>query len=443
MSEEDDDGTLEFDPGFQARLLFLTMRDTAFMQRVDGLMKPEYFENEAHAAMFSLAHDHFTKYRSCPSDAIWPTVLKDARDAKKLRKDLMGEVRDMTKRALTEALADRDFMVDKIASFAKRQAVEKAMMESIGFMEKGKFDQIEKAMRLAMDVGTTDDHMGYDYWNTIEDRTDYRVGLMTGSIVRDGITTGYADIDKYLYHHGWGRKELSVMMGAAKAGKSMSLGDFAKNASLAGFNVLYASCEVAARIIADRTDANVSSTAMKGLTMTPKDVARKIEDMKALRKVGELRIHEYPSGTLKASDLRRLVERYRNRGIIFDLIVVDYADIMQAERWTGDRVEDMRTIYLDLRALAHAENAAVLTATQTNRDGAKATTAKMTDIAEDFNKVRTADILLSINANADERSAGEARIFFAASRNSEDGFTLRVKQDREKMQFITKILGRE
>jgi replicative DNA helicase len=70
-------------------------------------------------------------------------------------------------------------------------------------------------------------------------------------------------------------------------------------------------------------------------------------------------------------------------------------------------------------------------------------TARMTDVAEDFNKIRIADIVISINSSEAEKAAGEARLFFAAVRNGEDGFSLRIKQDRERLKFITKILGRE
>jgi len=122
---------------------------------------------------------------------------------------------------------------------------------------------------------------------------------------------------------------------------------------------------------------------------------------------------------------------------------VDYADIMAPERHNNETRDGLNQIYLDLRGVAFIYNAAVLTATQTNREGAKSVVAKAKDVAEDFNKVRTADLLLSINSTDAERLAGEARIFFAASRNSEDGFILRISQDRAKMQFMKKVLGKE
>src|SRR5690606_12274484 len=122
---------------------------------------------------------------------------------------------------------------------------------------------------------------------------------------------------------------------------------------------------------------------------------------------------------------------YRADGIIMDLITVDYADIMAAEYRSDNFIENMRSIYIDLRAIAFEFDAALLTATQTNREGAKKATAKMTDVAEDFNKIRTADIVLGINATEDEKRSNEARLTWAASRNSEDGFSLRIRQDRE------------
>jgi replicative DNA helicase len=221
----------------------------------------------------------------------------------------------------------------------------------------------------------------------------------------------------------------------------MSLGDFGKNASLAGHNVIYVTLEVSTEIISDRLDANISDTAIRVLKDSPFDVEKKIKAASA--KAGKFILEEFPSGTLKPSQLRRLIEKHRRNGLIFDLIIVDYADIMCPDRYSGEPREDSRLIWLDLRALATENNAAVLTATQTNREGAKALTSKATDVAEDYNKIRTADLVFSINALEDEIKVGEARLFFAATRNGEGAFTLRIKQERDKMKFLTKILGRE
>jgi replicative DNA helicase len=96
-----------------------------------------------------------------------------------------------------------------------------------------------------------------------------------------------------------------------------------------------------------------------------------------------------------------------------------------------------------MRAIAQEEDIAMLTATQTNREGAKANVAKMEHTAEDFNRVRIADILISINRTEEEKARNEARLYLAASRNQKGDITIRIQQDLEKMIFIRKILGIE
>lgn len=146
-------------------------------------------------------------------------------------------------------------------------------------------------------------------------------------------------------------------------------------------------------------------------------------------------------GSLKPSGLNRLIEKYRSDGLIFDLISVDDANIIAAE-YRSDRLQDnLREIFKDLCAIVFEQNVAILTATQKNREGAKATTAKATNVGDGFNKVRTVDLLLSINTSDEEIKDGKTRLYFAASRNTRMGQTLEIEQDRERMHFIRKIIG--
>ena len=433
----------EFDEEFQAKIVALALRDTAFNERTHGLLQPEYFTVDAHAQIVRLVADYYGLYKKAPDAAIHKALVIDAVKAKKIRKDEAKDVLEAINVARRADISDRNYVVDHVAAFARDQAVENALIESVHLREKGDYAKIVSIMQAATNVGAQDDIDEFDYWEDIERRTQERKDELAGIKVKDGITTGLKDFDAYLYHHGWGRRELSLLMGAAKAGKSMSLGDFAKNASMAGYNVLYVTLEVSKKIISERVDASVSDTLVKALKTSPNEVDKKIKAHRDSGKMGRFIIREYPSGTFKASQLRRLLESYRAKGIVFDAVFVDYADIMAPERFTGDLQEDMRLIYLELRAIGFDYNCAMVTATQTNRTGAGKLTAKMTDVADDFNKIRTADVVISINSTEQERAAGEARLFFAASRNSEDGFTLRIKQNRAKMQFITKILARE
>jgi len=430
----------DFDPGFQRKIASMFLRDTTFALKTKDLIKPEYFTEQAVGALVRLTQEHLKVYKSVPDVRIIPTLLKDEIAKKRVRTDILDDIKVVIREAIRTDLTNPGFVTDKVADFAKHQAIEQAILASVPLLEKGEFDKIAGLMKEATAVGTKTDGDDYDYWKEIASRTKKREDFNAGRIIKDGITTGYSGIDAYLYHNGWGRRELSCIMGPAKAGKSMSLGDFGKNASLAGYNVFYDSCEVAKEIIAERTDASLADVIMRDLHKNPADVQRLIQAAEA--RAGEYRMRDHPSGTLKPSQLHRLIDNYRSDGIIFDLVIVDYADIMAAEYRSDSLQENLRSIYIDLRAIGHEFNCAMLTATQTNRDGAKAVTAKATDVGDDWNKARTVDILIGINATEEEKKAGEARLYWALSRNTEDGFQLRIKQDRQKMQFIKSILGR-
>lgn len=428
--------TYEFDDRFQAKITGLVLRDTLFMQRTDGLVRPEYLTLDADRFIVSTVKDYYARYRKAPHGSSAMTILKDAFEEKKVPRETQREVLLRVRELNSVDLSDRDFVTDKVSGFAKQRAMEDAILASASALEKGNYAKIEKLMREALNVGVNEDASAYDYFEEIDNRTEHRRKLAFGLIKPDGITTGYGEIDKLLYHGGWGRKELSCLMAPAKWGKSMGLGDFAKNAAVAGHTTLVLSHEVSAKIYADRIDANFSETAMKALKDKYIDVSKKIKEMQA--RSAPLKIHDFASGTCKCSMIRRLIDRYASRGIFFDLIVSDYADIMAPEQYTGTR-EDSRMIWIDYRAIGFDTNAAMLTATQTNREGAKKMTSEATDVAEDFNKVRTVDLMISGNATKEERAIGEARLTFAASRNQEE-VMIRIKQQREAMRFLTKVL---
>lgn len=430
----------DFDEQFQWKIAALLMRDLRFARRTAGLVKPEYFDNEYIGFLVDCSQAYFQKYNVLASEvSIFIEVLKDNFARRKVRNDMRSEIVEAYKKLRKVSLTDSDYIAEKIGTFARHQAIQAATIQLIELSEKGDYDRGQEIMEKAFRVGVTNEFEDIDFAESVEARAARRKEIAAGTIKKTGISTGYKKIDKLLLHDGWGRKELSVLMGGAKKGKSMGLGQFAINAYRKGYNVLYVTCEVSTEIIQDRMDANISHIPIGELTNRINEAQRSVESITKSTSVGKLKIVETPSGTLTPAGLRRMIERYRGEGILFDLIVVDYADIMAPDRFTYDAIENSKNVWLGLRAIAHEENAAVLTATQTNRQGFKAETAKAEDVAEDFNKIRIADLIISINRTDEERDRGEARLYFAASRNQGGEFSIPIKQDLETMRFITAV----
>ncbi|MDX5412889.1 MAG: hypothetical protein LPK02_07560 [Rhodobacterales bacterium] len=431
--------TYDFDDAFQSKVAAMAVRDVTFNVRTEGLIKPEYFLNTAEAHLVSLTQQYWNRYKAVPSDVVLVRLIKAAMDRKIIRSDEKDEVVEKFKEMRAADLSDRDYVIDEVAAFAKHQAIIAAMEKSLPAMEKHEFDSVEAYMTAAFQVAANDASVGHDVLGDIEARTERRKDIAVGKII-PAITTGVKELDDAL-GGGAKLKELLVILGPAKAGKSFGLMNIAVNAQLAGKNVLYITLENSVEVTTDRIDAYLSQIETNNLLKHIIDVEAKVRAR--LAKAGTMKIHEYGTGTFAPKDLRRLVETYKAKGLIFDMIVVDYWDIMAPDlRYKDDSIRESASIGMGLRALAKDENVAMVTAIQSNRDGFKAFTAKAEHAAEDFNKVRLADAMFSINATDEERENKEARLYMAAVRNMAGGHTITIEQDLARATFITKVLGK-
>lgn len=299
----------EFDAEFQTRICGFICRDVPFVQRTLGLIKPDYFENVHEGRLVSLAVKHYETYRTLPDRTTWLNIVNDAFASKIIRDDQKADFKATFSSMAVSSLSNRDYAVDEVEKFSRHQAMALAVLNSIDDLEKGNYEAIQEKIQAAINIGANDELDNYDYYGEIENRTTIRKDKLAGKLPPKGITTGFPKLDKFLYHLGWGRKELSVLMGGAKAGKTMALLGFAKSATEAGFNTLYITLEVDATIIAERIDANISETEMGDLEKRPLDVESKVKH--AAKKAGKLMIADYPDGTITASDIERLLARYQ------------------------------------------------------------------------------------------------------------------------------------
>jgi replicative DNA helicase len=442
-----------FDAAFQEKVGSFFLRDDTFCHAVDGLIQPQYFENDTLQQLIWVQREYWDQYRACPSLQTYVQAFKDAQARKQITVADMDEAKRLLGALYAPGActpADRQFVIDKIAEFAREKAIEGATLDMADALDQidpaKKVSAIEKAatnMTAAFGVGSVDVERAHNFKDRIKERAAKRQALAAGTAIPTGITTGCPQLDQYLFpHHGWGRKELSILMGPPKSGKTAGLVTFAKAAAGAGKNVFYASCEVSKEIIEDRLDANISRVPVKELRKRAVEVEAAGDAW--AQHAGVLEIQDFPTGTLKVSELRRLLKRYESDGIIFDMIVVDYIDIMAPERRESDKRHELSQITRDLRALAKDMNAAVLTATQTNREGTRKAAKNVTDgtdVAEDYDKVRLADALITINASAEEKQNGEVVLYFSEMRNTEGGLRLRFNQEIDCMRFITNFVG--
>lgn len=438
----------QFDDAFQEQLAALYLRDDVFVQSAGSLVEPDYFENETLAALVSIQKEYLQRYNACCTLRTFIQVMQRMIAVKRVKIADMSEAKRLLAVIHRDPLKDRQFVIDTIAEFARKQALANGTLVLVDALDKGDVDGIDKAlivMEEAKGVGAADTAPAMDFVQTRQERANKRAQRAAGGFTNGGITSGSPELDEKLTpHRGWGRKELTILMGPPKSGKTAALIHFAVAAARSGKNVFYASCEVSEEIIGDRSDANISGIALKELEKRADEVDAAIEQWEKTPGLGKLIVQAFPIRTLKVSELTRILKRYEAQGITFDMIVVDYLGIMKPEQHYAEKRYGLADIGQDLRAMATIFNAAVLTGYQTNREGTKKAQRNVsdgTDAADDYEAVRTADALITINADEDMRMNGEVLLYFSEMRNAESGIRLRFGQDFSCMRFLTDFRG--
>lgn len=438
----------QFDDAFQEQLAAHYLRDDVFVQSVGSLVQPDYFENETLAALVAVQAVYLGRYSACCTLKTFIQVMQRMIAAKQIKIADMNEAKRLLSAIHKDPLADRMFVIDTIAEFARKQALANGTLILVDALDKDDVPSIDKAlivMEEAKNVGAADTAQAVDFVASRQHRANYRAQRAAGGYTNEGITTGSPELDSKLTpHRGWGRKELTILMAPPKGGKTAGMIHFARAAAEAGKNVFYASCEVSEDIIGDRLDGNISGIPLRELEARPADVEKEIEKWESIPGLGKLIVQAFPIRTLKVSELTRILKRYEAQGISFDAIFVDYLGIMKPEQHYEEKRYGLADIGQDLRAMGTVFNAAVITAYQTNREGTKKAARNVsdgTDAADDYEVVRTADALITINADEDMKQNGEVLLYFAEMRNAESGIRLRFGQDLTCMRFLTDFRG--
>jgi hypothetical protein len=165
--------------------------------------------------------------------------------------------------------------------------------------------------------------------------------------------------------------------------------------------------------------------------------AKRVEEQ---RMNSRLLIKGFPTGSLTVHGIEAYLTLLDNvQKFVPDFICLDYADLMKLD--ANNYRHSLGELYKDLRGLAVERNFSLITASQSNREGANAKLLRATDVAEDFSKIGTADCVLTYSSTMNESRRGLARLHVAAGRIAEDKFTVVVGQSYASGQFVVDSYG--
>ena len=144
-------------------------------------------------------------------------------------------------------------------------------------------------------------------------------------------------------------------------------------------------------------------------------LGRKLDRTKRKR----LLIKEFPTGGLTIAMLKAWLDSLeRFEKFVPSMLIIDYADLMAIKDAKNKR-DELGEIYKQLRGIGVERNIAIVTATQTNREGIGATNVDVGHLSEDISKSFTADTIITYNQTEQEYALGMARLFLAKHRDDE------------------------
>lgn len=439
----------------QESLLCLICFDDTQGPMIATLVGPELFE-EPYREVAARALEYRAKYGKAPGEGhigdLFDTLLEDgSRRAESYRRILIG-LRDLS------GSLNAVYVANRTTEFIRRQTLKAAIIRAGTLYNNAgpsTPDEVEAILWGALrktaptyDPGVflSDRGRGLEYLR--HDAEIYKLGI--------------PELDK----RGLGptRKELLLLIGPKKRGKSWWLIHVGKMCLRQRANVLHVTLENSEEITIQRYHRALFGVAKKdtsfeqtlldfdelgrlsgfrretnrpSISLQSPDIRKylstKIDEWGA--RLDGLCIKEFPTKSLTTQKLRAHLDMLETvHNFIPDVLILDYPDLMKIDM-RNPRMSIGNT-YEEIRGLCVERNMAGVVVTQANRKGGEATKVTEYHVAEDASKIATADTVLTYSQTEDENQLGLARLFCSNARNDEDRFTILITQAYQLGQFV-------
>ena len=419
----------QFQESIQKGILYLAKSNQNFLVQAMPMMREEYFEFPTHQKMYSVIRGHYDAYKNLPTDDQILESIKEIKSSNELLGDYRDEI-DSINRLDTSAIENSEYLLDKVESFARAEAMKGAIMNSIEVLKSTKpdFSQIEAELRSALSVNRNVD-LGINYFEDVEERWE----RINNSTVDAEYRTPFETINNEL-EGGLAAKEMAMVVAPPGVGKSLFLVNQAARSCLDGKDVLYVSLEMAEDRVAQRLDSIFSRIEQRQLKTRVADLKDRLDSVtKTISNRGKLVIKEFPTKRCTIASLRAYLNQLSNySNFIPKVIIVDYLELLTTEAGAKEYQAQER-LAQELRGLATEYQCLVWTATQTNRDGKKVNLITDAELADSYGKIRVCDLAFSINQTEQEFDERKARLYLMKSRNGRARFCVPVKIDYDRL----------
>ena len=385
------------------------MTDVGIMGQIYDILDESHYDNDALKWVVKECKLYYNEYKKPITLDVFKVKTNDIHNDI-LKTTVIEKLKEIFR---YHEAPDLDFIKDESINFFKNQTLKNAILESVEILEsKGDFENIKNIIDSAMRAGTERD-LGHEYIEDIEVRYS--------EMARNTVETPW-DVINELTQGGLASGELGVIVAPAGIGKTWILCALGGGAMKKGVNVVHYTLELNEAYIGLRYDSVFTGISNQNLKYHIDDVKEKIETIE-----GELVVKYFPTKSASVNTLSAHLQKMRMMGKPFDMVIVDYADIL---RDTGNAKEvrhALGNIYEDLRGLAGEFEVPIWTASQANRSALDEDNIEAQHIAESYQKIMTADFVVSLSRKVEDKIGNTGRFHIIKNRFGPDGLTFPAK----------------
>ena len=397
---------------FENVLMYNALTDSGYLSTIADIVQPEYFKSKDIANVFTIIKDFNDKRNELPTTTEIKQYL------------ITDEQKDSFKRLVTsfaeiDKNINKDELIENTEQFLKEKAVYHTMLKAAEDISAGDvdtsviLDKFEKSCNISLvtDLGlgvkTNIDDIIADL-TTVEDKIP-----STWEWLDDSLDGGFLRAGKSLY----------VFAGETNIGKSIFLGNIASNIAKQGKNVLLITLEMSELLYARRICTNISKIPMKEMAVNGSSLRAAITESP-----GNIYIKEFPPSTITPNTIKAFAKKFTDQGIKLDAIVIDYLNLIHSPIGNNS-YERIKNVTEQVRAISYVSNCPIISATQLNRAGFDQDNPDLATISESIGLAATADVIMSIFQNDEDRDLGIIRLGMMKNRYGPRGMTQPMRID--------------
>ncbi len=401
----------EFGHNFQIKSIVCLMTKTNFIEQIIDILDESHYESDSLKWIVKESKDYFNKYKKPITLDVFKVSVNEV-DNDVLKTTIVETLKEVYR--YMEA-PDLDFVQDKVIDFFKNQTLKNAIIKSVDILEtKGDYEQIKNLIDDAMKAGTERD-LGHEYAD------ENAIELRYSEMARTTIETPW-DVLNDLTQGGLAGGELGVIVAPAGIGKTWILCALGAGAMKRGTNVVHYTLELNESYVGLRYDSVLTGLPNQNLKYHIDEVKSAVEKVE-----GELVVKYFPTKTASVHTLSAHMQKLRTMGKGFDMVVVDYGDILRDTSNSKEVRHALGNIYEDLRGLAGEFDVPIWTASQANRSALDEDVIEATKVAESYQKVMTADFVVSLSRKVEDKIGNTGRFHVIKNRFGPDGLTFPAK----------------